>query len=222
MMFIWFVTIGCTEDKDTAGDEVIPMLVGEIFPNTPTPSGESVSGEFFGYHAFSFLVNDKFVTYISSNPAATCSNVVEYLTLGGAPYDPVDVLEPGACNMYIEVEGFENGSYSASNDVLASAASSISCAMGEGAFELSTFDADDRDYYWTADDGGPAAWWQGFPNVFDWDFSSTPDGYELNISMTQYSGSFIYEEFANNPASGSVSGTVSSTSCEDLASTGVF
>ena len=121
--------LACTEIKDSGESPLEPMLTGTILPDTPAPSGESVSGEFFGYHAFSFLVDDKFVTYISSNPNSTCSKVVDYLNINGDPYDPVDVLEPGGCNMYIEVEGFTDGSYSASNDVIASASSAIACAI---------------------------------------------------------------------------------------------
>jgi hypothetical protein len=214
--------LACTEIKDSGEVPLEPMMTGTILPDTPAPSGDSVSGEFFGYHAFSFLVEDKFVTYISSNPNSTCSKVVDYLNINGDPYDPVDVLEPGGCNMYIEVEGFNNGSYSASNDIIASASSAIACAMGEGTFEMATFDADDTDYYWVADDGGPGAWWQGVPQMFSWEFSEADDGFLLDISMSSYTGAFIYEEFANNPASGTVSGTVQAEICEGLASTGVF
>lgn len=212
----------CTDIKDSGEAPIEPMLTGVIAPDSPAPSGESVSGEFFGYHAFSFLVDDKFVSYISSNPNASCSSVVDYLNINSGPYDPVNVLQPGGCNMYIEVEGFTNGSYSASNDVIQSASSAIACAMGEGNFEMATFDADDTDYFWVAADGGPGAWWQGVPQMFSWDFSETSDGHLLEISMTSYTGGFIYEEFANNPASGAVSGTVRSELCEGLASTGVF
>ena len=222
-MIISFALLGaCTDIKDSGEDALVPMLTGTIAPDTPAPSGESVSGEFFGYRAFSFLVGEKFVSYISSNPNATCSNVVSYLNINGDPYDPVNVLQPGGCNMYIEVVGFTETGFSASDDITQSASSAIACAMGEGTFEMATFDSDDTDYFWVAPDGGPGAWWQGVPQVFSWDFSESADGHSLEISMRSYTGSFIYEEFASNPASGTVTGTVESELCEGLASTGVF
>ena len=222
-MIIFFAILSaCTEIKDSGDAPPVPMLTGTITPDTPAPSGETVSGEFFGYQAFSFLVGEKFVSYISSNPNATCANVVSYLNITGDPYDPVNVLQPGGCNMYIEVEGFTGSGYSASNDITQSASSAIACAMGEGTFEMATFDSDDTDYFWVAPDGGPGAWWQGVPQMFSWDFSESEDGHTLDISMSSYTGSFIYEEFASNPASGSVSGMVQAELCEGLASTGVF
>jgi len=203
---------GCAKDDDDDDDDGLSVMIS----GTIQPDGHDVTGSVRGYRAFAFDDGGDMIAYISSNPSATCANVVEYLS-GGDPVDPVNVLSGGYCNIYLRIyDNYESG-YSASDDSLSAAGSSIGCAMGEGSFEYMTLDQDDTDYYWTGQ------WWQGVPEVFDWTFTGDRDqGYAFDISMTEYSGSFPYEEFDRYLATGAVSGVVTAEVCEGLASTGLF
>ena len=123
--------VGCSGDKGEG--ELEPMLTGTI-----TPDERDVSGEFFGYRAFAFDANDTLGAYISSNPDASCESITEYLGSSSSS-DPSSVLTAGGCNLFLKISDFD-GSLSAENDTIVSAASSIECAMGEGEFEYTTAD----------------------------------------------------------------------------------
>ena len=210
MLRLFFIglLVGCSGEKDDG--EVEPMLTGTI-----TPDGRDVSGEFFGYRAFAFNANDTLGAYISSNPNASCGSITEYLT-SNSRYDPVDVLSPGACNLFLKISDYD-GSLSAENDSIVSAASSIECAMGEGEFEYTELGENDVGYYWSGN------WWVGVPQEYTWNFSgNSEDGYTFEIDMNGYVGSFIQEEFDRYAAVGQVSGTVTAESCEEIFSTGLF
>ena len=201
---------------DTAGDA--PMITGTI-----QPEGEDVSGEFEGYRAFAYDQGGAFIAYISSNPRATCDKVTDYLTVGAEPYDPVDVLVAGKCDFFIYLSsGYDGGlSHSADKDDeeldTVGPGVSLGCAMGEGEWVYERRDGDDKDYYWSG------RWWQGAPVTYSFDFSGG-DGSEvvMDIAMQEYTGAFIYEEFANDPASGDVEGHVTAEWCTGLAGTGLF
>ena len=203
------VLIGCTGEKEE--DELIPMLTGTI-----TPDERDVSGDFFGYRAFAFDANDTLGAYISSNPDATCESISEYLSGTNSEYDPSAVIEGGACNLFLKITDYD-GSFSAQDDTIASAASSIECAMGEGEFTYTELGENDLGYYWSG------KWWVGVPQEYTWDFSGDGEnGYTFEINMTGYFGSFIQEEFDRYGASGDVSGTVTAESCEQIFSSGLF
>jgi hypothetical protein len=214
-----------------SGEEALKEGPEAMLTGSVTPEGMDVSGDFAGYSAFAFDDQGVFVAYISSNPDTNCANVSEYLRTDRTRMDPEEILVGGKCNMFLKIEGFE-GSFSADSDPFASAASSIECAMGEGEFRYSSIEmaaegveyndctpgsGSDCDYYWTG------KWWVGVPRDYSWSFSgSHSEGYQLDIEMSTYSGSFIHEEFARYDAFGEASGSVTAYTCENLASTGLF
>lgn len=165
-------------------------------------------------HAYGFDINGTFVGYLSSNAGTTCANLVDYLS-SKDPYDPKDILVGGGCNIYLRSD-FE-GSLEASNDPIAVAGMSISCAMGDGEFVLETRDDDDRDYYWSGQ------WWQGYPTSYDLSLSGDRDaGYTISLDMDAYKGGYIYESMDEILATGSVSGEIAIEPCSGLGSTGLF
>lgn len=157
----------------------------------------------------------KLILYLSSNPDTTCEAVVAFWTRE-EPIDPVDIYLPGKCNLYIsQASGFE-GAFQAEDDIFAAAGTSIECAMGDGGWVLEERDTDDIDYYWQG------RWWQGHPTAFQYDFSGGGGGdYDVSVDMSAYDGSFIYEDFDGDPATGSVSGEMTATWCGDIATTGL-
>lgn len=201
-------SVGCSEKEE----EIEPLLVGTITPDHPEVS---LSADFTGYKAFAFDINNTFWTYISSNPNAYCGDVVKYLNVGSEPFDPVNVLSPGKCNMLIKLADWQ-GSVSLENDAVAVAATAIECAMGDGEFTLMNLDGNGKDYYWTG------TWWQGAPREYRFDLEGDRDsGYVLDIEMTVLNGGFIREEFEKYEAYGTVSGVMDAYVCEGLASTGL-
>jgi hypothetical protein len=212
----------CTGEKQE--EELISYINGTITPDHPSIV---TSGEMTIYKAFAFNDNGTFLAYLSSNPEAHCGDVTQYLNDGA--FDPVEVLSPGKCNITIKLdwtaceddstEGCD--SFTATDDRILSAASSIECAMGEGVFEYRKLDDQDRaDYYWTGDN---AKWWQGSLKGYVWDISGVRgEGYTLDLNMYEYDGAFIHEEFDKYDATGSVQGIIEAYTCEGLASTGLF
>ena len=216
-MMLTVALVACAGEKE---EEMAAMMEGTIVPDHPEVS---TSAEFTSYKAFGFDNNGKFIAYISSNPEAHCGDVVNYLNIGGDPYDPAEVLAPGKCNIMIKLaEGYEDG-IELSDDPISAAATSIECAMGTGEFRLETRgegQSQSRDYFWSGDD---SHWWQGAPQLYDWSFTGNFDqGYQLDITMNTYKGTFIHEEFTKYDADGLVQGSVQAYSCEGLASTGLF
>jgi hypothetical protein len=208
-MVMVFSFLSCAGEKV---EEPVPLLNGTIEPDHPE---FTLSADFSGYKAFAFDINDTFWMYISSNPNSNCDAVSSYLNVGGDPFDPVDVLTPGTCNMMIKVSDWQ-GSFTAENDPIAVAATAIECAMGEGVFELQTPSWGNRDYYWTG------TWWQGNPSEYRFDISGDrDDGYSLDIEMSVYNGGFIREEMDKYEAFGTVTGAMNAYVCEGLASTGL-
>lgn len=201
-------TVACGEKEA----EVLPVLTGTIAPDHPE---YQVSGEFTGYKAFAFDDQGKFWLYVSSNPNAQCADVVSYLQVGGDRFNPENVLSPYKCNILVKLVDW-TGDFSASDDILVVAATAIECAMGEGTFELMTMDTNDRDYFWTGQ------WWQGSPKAYNFNFQGDREtGYNIDLVMSEYAGTFIYEEMDKYPAFGEVSGVFSPEICSGLASTGL-
>lgn len=202
------LSLSCGEKEE----ELVPLLTGTVAPDHPEMA---LSADFEGYKAFAFDINNTFWTYISSNPNAHCGDVVNYLNVGSAPFDPVNVLSPGKCNMLIKLTDWE-GAISLQDDTIAVAATAIECAMGEGEFSLTNMDGNGRDYYWTG------TWWQGAPREYRFDLEGDRDsGYTLDIEMTVFYGGFIHDEFEKYEAYGTVSGVMDAYVCEGLASTGL-
>jgi hypothetical protein len=213
-----FIFIGLLACKAEEEEELIPFITGTVAPEHPE---FDVTGEFEIYKAFAFNDQGTFWAYLSSNPETHCAEAVKYLNVGGDPYNPEEILSPGKCNMFIKISDWE-GESSAKDDPSLSAQSAIQCAMGEGAFELTTIGTNDTDYYWTG------KWWQGAPHGYEWNISGDRDGtadqqagYEITLDIYELSGTFIHDEFNKYDASGSVSGTIDAYICEGLASTGL-
>jgi hypothetical protein len=198
-----------TEDKDEG--EATPQVSGAI-----APDGEGIEADVTIYKAFAMHSGSGFAAYLSNNPDATCDMVTEYLT-AEAPHDPSDFLVGGACDVAIRIDTWEDGSgRAATDDPLAAAGFSINCYFGDEGWELETRDNDDRDYYWQGRE------WQGSPAVYSYDFSEDGDNYSLDLDMSAYNGSFIYESLEAAPASGGVTGVIKAERCESIATTPFF
>lgn len=201
----------CGGTNGAGGGSGGAMLTGSI-----QPTGEEESGEVEVVNAFGFELDGRMLAYLSSNPASTCDNVAEYLSQksSDSPYDPIEILSPGKCNMTVPVDNWDDGLSTSEQDEnyqWSSAGTVINCAMGEGDFNLETRDEDDTDYYWTG------RWWQGSPTVYEWSFSGGDgDDLVLDIVMSSYDGDFIYEGLDESPAEGEVSGTVNAQWCPGL------
>ena len=84
MVKIWMAALGLSIACGEKEEELIPLLTGTVSPDHPE---YDLSGEFTGYKAFAFDINNTFWTYISSNPNAHCGDVVNYLIVGSDPFD---------------------------------------------------------------------------------------------------------------------------------------
>ena len=208
------LTLACSGDDKDDGEGGGNMLTGSI-----TPDEASFSGDIGIAKAFAFDQGGKFLAYMSSDSAATCEGVYDYLGGQDKAYDPVDLFNDGFCNMFVFLGSGYDGGHSATDDNIAAAGSAISCPMGEGEWVYESRDGDDKDYYWDP----PAQWWVGHPTSYEWDFSgSGTEGYTLDIEMTDYDGGFPYIEWDNTPASGNVSGTVEAEYCQPLGTLGFW
>ena len=168
-------------------------------------------------HAFGFATNGIGLVYMSSNPNATCDNVVEMLNADEA-HNPDQVLLSGHCNFiykfkYPESAGFDGLSFTA--DDLLNTLWSVSCAMEEGTWEYSNNDGD-RDYYYTG------TWWQGSPDTHQTALNAVGEDIQITATMGPYSGHFIYEGLDAIPATGQVNGTILAKRCTPLAQTDLF
>ena len=198
-----------TDEKEET--ESTPQMMGTI-----APDGEGISADVQIFKAFAMHTGSGFAAYLSNNPDASCASVTEYLR-ADAPYDPSDTLVGGACDIAIRIDTWEDGEgKAATDDPLAAAGFAINCYFGDAVWELETRDNDDRDYYWQGRE------WQGSPAVYSYDFSEDGEDYILDLDMSAYNGSFIYETLEAAPATGGVSGTVIAERCESIAATPFF
>ena len=177
---------------------------------------EGMAGEVALYRGFGFDAGGTMLAYLSSNPAADCGMIYDYLLVQDTPYDPTGTVLPGTCDIFMRLSAYE-GSAAGEDDPMAAAGLVINCALGDGAFELQTRDGQDTDYYWTGD------WWQGRPTDFAFALSGG-DGsdYDLSLEMSAYAGNFIYEDMTDRPGTGAVTGAMTIEWCTDLGSTGLF
>lgn len=158
--------------------------------------------------AAAFVATDSsgnFAAYLSSNPAATCQGVADWLSSAGTR-DPSDVLLGGHCNIYIPLSGYE-GSIQVEDDAVVAASSSVDCYLGEGEFSAQA----STSYVWSG------RHWKGFPTDYRFDFASEGSEHELTIEMSEYDGYFPEEgTLEDAPASGEVAGTVAAEDCPAL------
>jgi len=208
---IVLLALAACAGKEDEGDDASPQITGAI-----APDGEGISADVEIYKAFAMHAGSGFVAYLSNNPDATCESVTEYLR-ADAPYDPSGFLVGGTCDVAIRIDTWEEGAgKAATDDPIAAAGFAINCYFGSDGWELETRDNDDRDYYWQGRE------WQGSPAVYSYDFSEDGGDYTLDLSMSDYNGSFIYESLEAAPASGGVTGTIRAARCEALATTPFF
>lgn len=210
---VWMICllIACAGDEGEADGPVV-QLEGTIQENVTR-----IEGEVAIYHGFAFDQGGVFISYLSSNPESDCDSITDYLQDHSGYYDPSDVLVGGACDIYYKISSAYEGEIAASDDPMVAAGMAINCYMGEGGWILETRDSDDTDYYWQGEH------WQGHPTGYDLSLTGGDgSGYSLDLNMTEYDGNFIYEDFDNDPASGSVSGTVELDWCPGLGTTPLF
>ena len=206
-----FFFVACSGGEDT-GDGLSPKLTGTI--TAEDGKGEGIVEI---YNGFGFDQGGVFISYLSSNPNTTCDSITAHLQSHSGPYDPSDILVGGTCDIYYKVSSDYDGELEASNDPMAAAGMAINCYMGEGGWVLETRDSDDTDFYWQGDH------WQGHPTAYDLSMSGgNESGYTYSLEMTEYDGNFIYEDFDNDPAGGSVGGTVDLEWCPGLGTTPLF
>lgn len=209
------------EDADSgSADGPVAYIKGSLGPD-----GEDITGEFAVYKAVAFDQGGRFLAYLSSDPEASCDNIVDYLYTDGDPYAPDDVINGGHCNMFLAIDGYEDGlnhtwdrsmEGGTGFDAIG-AGTSIACAMGSGEFVYEQRDNDDEDYFWSG------RWWQGSPKDYTFAFSGSGEGgYTLDLTMSEFDGEWPYEGFDSHPASGNVSGTIEAEYCQGLATTGLF
>ena len=165
----------------------------------------------------------------SSSPTfpATQKRTVEtwsIISMLEGPLRSAEVLSPGKCNIMIKLaEGYED-EIELSDDPISAAATSIECAMGTGEFRLETRGEGSRRVgiifgAVTTVIGGKVPHSSMIGPFTGGNFDQ---GYQLDITMNTYKGTFIHEEFTKYDADGVVQGSVQAYSCRGLASTGLF
>ena len=160
--------------------------------------------------AFGLALDKKFIAYFSSNDAATCEDVIEYVTPTDKAEDPSALLVPGHCDMFMSLEwsdGFEHA-----DDVLYVAGYSIFCPLGDGEFTYEKRDEGDYDYYWSG------RWWQGHPEDYQITIAEDEAGYTFTGQMTTFKGNLIYEDLKSYTGTGTVWGVLPIERCEALTS----
>jgi hypothetical protein len=204
------LAVACT--GKSGGDTALqPLVTGRI-----SPDGAGEFGDVAFYHAFAMDAGGRFAAYLSSTPGVTCDDVVGYLTQTDEPEDPTGFFSGGSCDLFVKFSSGWEGAKSATNDPIAGAGLTFSCAMGEGSFVLEERDENDIDYYWSG------RWWQGYPQEYRYDFAAEGDSYVLDMEFSSYDGGFIYESPQSVPATGAVSGTITAERCEGIATTVAF
>jgi len=208
MVPLMLALLACAPGEE---EDLGPFITGTI---TLDERGDAAEIEFF--KAVAFDQGGGFIAYLSSNPAATCTNIVEYLTTG-APVDPVDVLSGGTCNLFIKTGSGYDGGMDVTDDGIVGAGTSLSCHFGEGGWVYEQRDVGDVDYFWQGLE------WQGHVESFSFDISGGAEApYAMEIAMSSYNGSLIYEGLESAAASGEVSGSIEAEWCPGLATTGLF
>jgi len=212
--FGWILVLGslaCSGEVEETED-LGPHLTGTISANDG--SAEAIVEIYSG---FAFDQGGIYISYFSSNPQMDCETVTQHLQDHSGPYDPSEVLVGGTCDIYYKISSDYDGEIEASNDPFAAAGMAINCYMGEGGWELETRDSDDTDYYWQGNH------WQGHPTAYELDLSGgSESSYIFDIEMTEYDGNFIYEDFDNDPANGTVGGDIEAEWCPGLGTTPLF
>jgi hypothetical protein len=188
-----------------AGGDDVASLGGTITAST----GES--GELASATAFGVETNGRAGVMVSPNPDSTCADAASYFGGGGTDFNPEVVSGEGVCNLYIRVDDYDGSEVTITD--LAGATVSLNCAMDSGSWAYD----DDREYpgYYYS---GP--YWVGSPSAFTLTLSGG-GGEDLSVAleMDSYTGRLPYDDVDHGEvdASGSVSGSVTATWCDDMA-----
>lgn len=207
------LAVGCKDDGDT-GETSEPVTTGSVEANDFDRTGNAAT-----YGAFGFATNGVGVVFLSPSPDATCETVTDYLKDGGS-YNPIDVLRDGHCSVtfrfnYDSAAGI-GGVVHTQDDI--GTLVNINCAMGTGSWEI-VGSGNDRGYQFVGDE---AYWWQGNAKTFSITTEVGADDNTPDITMDlgpDFGGQFIYEDLTPDPATGSVSGTVTVETCQALTQT---
>lgn len=207
MRFLFLIVLVACKGEETPADGATFSPAGTITIDN------GASADVAGAQAFAYAINGTGFLYISSNPAATCEGVVEYLT-SSEPYDPADVLRAGHCNLSFafSYEGDDWDGATFDQEDLAMGIWSVNCAMDTGTWSLEDHDGY-VDYFY---DG---SWWQGAPTEHATSLSGTGSSLGLDVTMEAYDGDLIYEALEAVPGTGHVSGSVDTSWCALLATT---
>lgn len=160
--------------------------------------------------AFGLAQDKKFIAYFSSNEAATCADVIQYVTPTDEAEDPSALLVPGHCDMFMSLEW--SGGFEHADDLLSVAGYSIFCPLGDGEFTFEKRDKGDYDYYWSG------RWWQGHPEDYQISITEDDGGYTFTGQMTTFDGNLIYEDISTYAGVGKVWGVLPIERCEAMAS----
>ncbi len=203
-----------------AGSEEVPEPItsGTV---TEDATGRSAQAETF--HAFAYATGGSALLFLSSHPDATCDSIVE--SLNADVFDPSEAVNTAnRCNLifkfrYEESEGFEGLSF---DDSELGPIWNINCAMGEGSWTLQG-EGRERDWRFTPDDVG--GWWQGGAGTWTASVTQGVDGNTPDVSFElgpDLRGQFIYEDTEPDPATGTITGDITSERCRPLAQTPIF
>lgn len=204
--------VACKDDGTVDGPD--PITTGTITANDHDRSAVAET-----FKAFGFATAGTGVVYLAANPDATCDSVTEYLQQGG-DYDPSSVLQAGHCSMvfrfnYDGDSGFDGIQHT---DADLGTIFNVNCAMGDGTWDI-VGEGLDRGYRFVGDE---AAWWQGNAGTFTVTTSTGADDNTPDVTLDlgpDFGGQYIYEDTLVDPATGSVSGTVTVERCQSLTQT---
>jgi hypothetical protein len=195
-------------DKGNDSDEQDTGINGTI---TAARAGEEAT--VVSPSAWGLVLNGTAAIYVSPNPDATCDDVATLLGGPGEDWDPSAVNKAGSCAIFVRAS--YDGEKTDYVDDPVAALVNVDCAMDTGEWVQDDHDGNVGYYY-----SGP--WWQGSPTSFDVTIDGGEGDLSLTVEMSDYAGSFIYDEMEAAPASGHVTGQTDVGWCEALGPTGLF
>ncbi len=203
-----WLLLGGTKDETTES-----LIEGSISVDEIGESAEIAWTQGF------FAVGDgAMLAFLTGVPGANCSDIAAFLSSSDGATEKEGIYDGGGCVMTVKVEDW-SGDYQVSwpgEGWDPAAGTSIRCEFGSGEWERETNSSGREDYYWSG------TTWAGKPTVFDWAFSQDGDELELEMDMSAYEGSLIYESAGNLVGSGDVAGVVYAQECSALQGAGVL
>ena len=211
MMRFWLLLlIGCAKD-----DEANSVIEGSI---ALPEYGESA--DIVWDTAFYAVSEGSMLAFITGVEGASCSNISDFLSSSDGPTEKEGIYEGGGCVMTVKINDW-GGEYDASwpSSTLnwnPAVDSSLRCEFGAGEWSLDTNSSGREDYYWTG------TTWAGHPNAFDWSFTEDGNSLDLEMDMSAYEGSLIYDSTGDVEASGGVTGMVRAKKCAGMENANVL